>query len=210
MQIKPKPYAEYHKLLFQDRGNSLWMLSFIIAALFFSACDASNLGDEQEVVTSLSSIELIESMVMTPIPKADEEAEQEYLLKVTMKPRDDIQYPDVINLLGMSENMPASLIYDDGSGYDQAPNDLVFTGVVLEACSPYKIPEGVAGKDIFSISISCEGDFLLPGQECEGHGICPEEVSRSLLWGLIEYDTSVAVCWCGFQCSFEVEFKIGK
>ena len=210
MQIKPKPYPNNQKEPFRNRICSFWMLYFMITACLFAGCDASSLGDEREAVTSLSSIELIESMVMTPIPKVDESAEQEYLLKVTMKPSDDIQYPDVINLLGMSENMPASLIYDDGTGYDQTPNDLVFTGVVLEACSPYKIPEGVAAKEIFSISISCEGDFILPGQECEGHGICPEEVSWSLLWGLIEYDTSVAVCWCGIQCSFEVEFKLGK
>lgn len=191
-------------------GRSLWMFSFLFAAFLLTGCDASEFTDEPDAVASLSSEDLIESMVMTPLPLTEDGAEQEYLLKVTMKERKDIQYPDVFNLLGMSENMPASLIYDDGTGFDDIPNDLVFTGVVQEACSPVELPDGVAGKDIISVTLSCSGDFIRPGQECEGHGVCPEQVSRSLFWGLIEYDTSVAVCWCGIECSFDVEFKLGK
>ena len=192
------------------KNSSGWgLMCLLVFAGLLSGCDASGLESEQDAVTSLSSVELIESMVMTPLPIKEVGAEQEYVLKVTMKHKDNISYPKVINLLGHTKNMPSSLIYDDGSGFDDSPNDLVFTGVVTEACSPVNVPEGVAAKDIFSITFSCEGDFIRPGQDCEGHGVCPEEVSRSFLWGLIEYDTNVAVCWCGIECGFDVEFKLG-
>lgn len=187
-----------------------WIALLAVVCLGITACDSNQLDTpEEDALASLQSIERIESMEMTPIPVQEEGAEQEYVLRVTMKKSADIQFPDVINLLGMSKNMPSSLIYDDGTGYDAIAGDLVFTGVVTDACTPFDLPEGVAAKDVFSITIKCSGDFILPGEECEGEGICPETASRSFLWGLIEYDTSVAVCWCGFACEYDIQLKLG-
>jgi hypothetical protein len=185
----------------------VWGVCLIVLGI--TGCDASALSDKDEAMDSLTSIDLIESMVMRPLPVKEEGAVQEFVLEVTMKSTDTVAYPDVINLLAASDKMPASLIYDDGTGYDKTPNDLIFTGVVTEACAPFDLPAGAAAKEIFSIKITCSGDFIRPGEDCEGYGVCPEEVSRSFLWGLIEYDTSVAVCWCGIECSYDIEFKIG-
>ncbi|MDA1027681.1 MAG: hypothetical protein O3B41_01325 [Bacteroidetes bacterium] len=184
--------------------------SLFLLCLGLVGCDASAATDLSDPVDSLTSTNLIESMVMTPIPSRDGSLEQEYVLEVTMKSTTEVSYPEVINLLGATEKMPASLIYDDGSGYDKTPGDLVFTGVVTEACAPFDLPKGVAAKDIFFVKVTCSGDFIRPGEECEGYGICPEQTSRSFLWGLIEYDTSVALCWCGFECSYELGLKFGK
>mgnify|MGYP006919620185 CR=1 FL=1 len=195
--------------LFRLQGTGL-IGGLCLVCLGITGCDASAFSDTQDEMDSLKSTDLIESMVMTPIPTRDGTLEQEYVLEVTMKATANVTYPDAINLLGLSEKMPASLIYDDGSGYDKTPGDLIFTGVVTEACAPFDLPKGVAAKEIFFIKVTCSGDFIRPGEECEGYGVCPEQASRSFLWGLIEYDTSVAVCWCGLSCSYEFELKLGK
>lgn len=181
-----------------------WTLVFGCLSLLFMACDSTAVYEVDEPIDVLRSIELIESIEMTPLPAKNEFEPIEYLLKATLRKVDHIKYPDVINLLGFSVDSPSSLIYDDGSGSDELAGDLVYTGVVTKACSPIDIPHDAAAK---KITISCSVSFILPGQECEGHGVCPGSVSRSFLWGLIEYDTSVAVCWCGIECS--VEFSLG-
>lgn len=191
------------------RSTTGWMGLLALLCFFVTACDSNQLETSEDAITSLKSIELIESMEMTPIPVTEEGAEQEYVLRVTMKESAEVDFPDVINLLGMSENMPSSLIYDDGTGFDEVPGDLVFTGVVTEACAPFELPKGVAAKDVFSITIKCSGSFIRPGDVCEGEGVCPETASRSFLWGLIEYDTNVAVCWCGFSCEYDIQLKFG-
>lgn len=195
--------------LFRLNGVGL-VASLFLLCLGLVGCDASAAMDPSSPMDSLNSTSLIESMVMTPIPSQDGSLEPEYVLEVTMKSTAGITFPDAINMLGAREDMPASLIYDDGSGYDKTPGDLVFTGVVTQACAPFDLPKDVAAKDFFFIKVTCSGDFIRPGEECEGHGVCPEQASRSLLWGLIEYDTSVALCWCGFECSYELGLKFGK
>ena len=185
------------------------ILGFLGVGMILSGCDSAGAHDEKSAIDALTSIDLIESMEMSPLPPGDDQDVQEYVLSVQFKNVNGIKYPEAINLLGATAHTPTSLVFDDGTGYDISPGDLIFTGVVTEACSDLLIPEGVSSKDIIKIKLSCDGDFIAPGEECEGHGICPETAQRSFLWGLIEYETDVTVCWCGFSCDYDISIELG-
>lgn len=47
---------------------------------------------------------------------------------------------------------------------------------------------------------SCKLEFVGPGEKCGSYGTCPETAHRSFLWGLIEYDTDIVLCWCLTEC----------
>ena len=181
----------------------------LAAGILLSGCDTTGANEEENVMDALTSIELIESMEMSPLPAGENEDVQEYVLRVKLKNVEGIKYPEAINLLGTATHTPSSLVFDDGSAFDVVAGDLIFTGVVTESCSEIMIPEGLGAKDIIKITLSCEGDFISPGDECEGHGICPETSQRSFLWGLIEYETNVSVCWCGFSCDYDISIELG-
>ena len=189
-------------------GPCLMTLSLTVG-LFLSGCDTIGANDEESAMDVFTSIDLIESMEMSPLPVGENEDVQEYVLRVKLKNVEGIKYPEAINLLGATTHTPSSLVFDDGSAFDVAAGDLIFTGVVTESCSEIAIPEGIGGKDIIKIKLSCEGDFISPGDDCEGHGTCPETAQRSFLWGLIEYETDVSVCWCGFSCDYDISIELG-
>jgi len=51
---------------------------------------------------------------------------------------------------------------------------------------------------------SCKIEFVGPGEKCGDYGTCPETAHRSFLWGLIEYDTEIVLCWCLVECDISL------
>ena len=196
----------------RDCQLGLWGL-FLGIGILFTGCDAAiaDSGTRQpaEAVEALNAHELIQTMEMSPLPVADNEETEQYVLRVQLSEIEGVRYPLAFNMLGATSHSPSSMVHDDGTGYDAIAGDLIYSGVVTQSCDELQIPEGMSGKDIISITVSCEGDFITPGEECEGEGVCPETAERSFLWGLIEYETDVVVCWCGFSCDYEVSLDLG-
>ena len=56
----------------------------------------------------------------------------------------------------------------------------------------------------FAEETSCKFEFVGPGEKCGEYGTCPETAHRSFLWGLIEYDTDIVLCWCLVECDISL------
>jgi hypothetical protein len=137
----------------------------------------------------------LESVTARPI--AGKTGQTQYVLRVAFSPeRNGLRLPGGLNILGGRES-GSSIIYDDGTGYDEHAGDGVFTGLVSEACLPVQHTSPRAGKDLV---LSCKLKIVSPGTECGEWGECPETLHRSLLWGLIEYDTDTLFCFCLDEC----------
>lgn len=158
-----------------------------------------------EALDMLRSLDLVESTYMTALGP-NENGEIDYLLEVVLRDVEAIEYPDAVNILGLVDGMPSTLISDDGTGVDAVALDRIYSGIVPESCLAAGIPDERAGKG-FKITMSCDWTFISPGDDCAGYGTCPETAHRSFLCGLIEYDTNVVTCWCRGECAFDVEFS---
>ncbi len=184
--------------------------AFLAASLFaiiFTGCDSSGLNKAEDTVAELNALDLVDTVEMTQL-KTKKGEEKEFLLEVTLREEEEVRYPDAINLLGLSKDMPSTLLTDDGLGMDSMAGDRIYSGIVPESCIPGGIPPEHANKDIITITFTCDWDLIRPGEECEGHGTCPSTAERSWLWGLIRYETNVVTCWCRGECDVELEFSL--
>jgi len=183
------------------------VLALGLFAMIAVGCDSSAMDAETDPVEILDSLELIDEVQMTKMDTREGQ-EDEFLLEVTLREEPDVRYPSAINLLGLSREMPSTLLADNGIGADAEKGDRVYSGVVPESCVPGGVPLAGAAKDVVTITISCDWDLIRPGEECEGYGTCPSTAQRSWLWGLIEYETNVVTCWCRGGCEFDIEFSL--
>ena len=186
-----------------------WIGMVLGIMLAGTGCDSTNVDPPDAPETGIKTMDLVESMEMRPLNVNETGEIRDYVLEVTLKDVEGIRYPDALNLLGSTTLEASSLVYDDGTAHDRIAGDRVYSGVVSEACSELDLPDGIAAKDIISITISCSGDFIRPGSECEGQGTCPETAERSFLWGLIEYETDIVLCWCNMGCEYDISFELG-
>ena len=85
------------------------LVSCLGMGVFLSGCDAAIAGSSEEAAQSLSALDLIESMEMSPLPNEHGGEIREYVLRVKLKDAEGIDYPESINLLGASSMMPSSL-----------------------------------------------------------------------------------------------------
>ncbi len=109
-----------------------------------------------------------------------------------------LRLPAGINILARRSGTSNVVIYDDGMGVDEHANDGTYTGLIPEGCVPPALPQNAAyGK---RVEVTCTFEFVGPGSECGEFGECPERVKRSLLWGLIEYETDILFCVCIVEC----------
>jgi len=178
-----------------------------LSVINLAGCDSSGLSEVDDAVAELNALDLVETVQMTQL-LTEKEEEKEFLLEVTLREEETVRYPDAINLLGLSHEMPSTLLADDGLGMDVKAGDRIYSGIVPESCVPGGIPAEYASKDIIKITIACDWDLIRPGEECEGYGTCPSTAQRSWLWGLISYETNVVTCWCRGECNVELEFSL--
>ncbi len=88
--------------------------------------------------------------------------------------------------------------------------------LAIGACSSTPAPGGhaprsahpaaapVRGVAIQEKDTSCKLEFVGPGEKCGSYGTCPETAHRSFLWGLVEYDTRIVLCWCLTECDISL------
>ena len=170
----------------------------VIALLTLAACDSTSNrielppDDLGSVVT-----QAVQDFSMRPV--ISKSGKQEYLLTIAFnKDNAILRLPDGISIMSRRKRSRNVVIYDDGKGFDSQAGDSIYTGVVPDRCIP-------SGSDAHErtgkkLTIACSFEFVGPGKECGDFGTCPDRVHRSWLWGLIEYDVDIVVCFCLVDC----------
>ena len=192
------------------------LLPMLFLGIAIVGCDSASLdtgphdavtGTPTSISASLQALDFVEQVTMT-VQQNSPAKEDINTLHITLKPDVAIRYPKAFRILGMSESGNAITMRDDGQGGDAYEGDYTYSARVDRSCLESGLPATLAGKDILSFTLTCDFDFISPGESCAGHGICEETASRSFLWGLIEYDVDVVTCWCFLGCEAEFEVKI--
>jgi len=190
-----------------------WLTVLTLMLVIGTGCDTGFGGpaelQPEEATQRLADMDVVESVEMT-IANPGSAKDERLTLEVTLRPEEAVRYPEAFHVLGMRNDGEVALLQDSGSGADAIAGDGVFSAYVDRSCIEEMDTSAWAGKDIISLTLTCEIDFISPGAECEGEGVCPETASRSFLWGLIEYEVDVFTCWCFQGCSADVEFSFGK
>ena len=176
-------------------------------ALTLIGCDAADVHPGPDPVATLAGMDIVERVDLTVMQpgSADDEA---YVLEVTLDPEAQIRYPEAFRVFGMRTDGASTLLTDGGSGHDRAAGDRIYTAQVDRSCLEEGALDAFAGKDIVKVTLTCSVEFIAPGDECPGEGICPDTATRSFLWGLIEYDVDVVTCWCFDGCDVDFEFSL--
>lgn len=178
-----------------------------------TGCDASVAPaveeSERDAARRLAEMELVESVEMT-IVNPGAAKEELYFLHVTLDTDSPVRLPEAFHVLGMRSDGTVARMEDSGLHGDEWAGDGIYSAQVDRACLEDLDTSAWMGKDIISLTLTCEIDFISPGAECEGEGVCPESASRSFLWGLIEYEVDVVTCWCFQGCDVDIEFSLGK
>lgn len=187
--------------------------SRILIALFTLACTLAGTGCEsagiepgEDPVATLASMDLVQSVDMT-ILRPGTGKEEAYVLEVTLQPDARVRFPEAFRVFGMKDDGQMAVLEDNGQGDDLVAGDLIYTARVDRSCLEDSTLDAMAAKTGPTLSLTCEVDFISPGEECPGHGVCPETAERSFLWGLIEYEVEVVTCWCFQGCSAELELS---
>ncbi len=206
------------KLTYLAPGHRLLPILTIALMTLWTGCNAGSLSsaetDPSAEVATLASMEIIESVEMTILNPGSAKEEQ-FVLSIALDQNAGVRYPEAFHILGMQEDGSVTLMEDTGVRFDAVAGDGIYSAPVDRSCleeDTYKDIAGldVAGKDFLKLTLTCEVDFVSPGEVCDGHGECPDTASRSFLWGLIEYDVDVVTCWCFMGCDVDVEFSFGK
>ncbi len=169
-----------------------------IALFSFSGCDSSALvhpTSTEHLKSVLSSS--VRSVSVRPV--IGKSGSDQLVLKIAFENSGSrLRLPDGINILPRRKGSPNVVIYDDGKKFDARARDGVYSGIVPDGCVPRARSGRLAyGKEI---EITCKIEFVGPGEECGAFGECPKRVRRSLLWGLIEYETDIIFCVCIVDC----------
>ena len=190
-----------------------WTAVCALVLVLGTGCDAGALttsGAEPESgVAVLASMDFVESVEMT-VENPGSAKEERFILEIRVDESAGIRYPEAFNVLGMRNDGSVTRMADTGQGIDAMAGDGVYSAYVDRSCLENDSIDRFAGKDIVKFTLTCEIDFVSPGEECEGEGVCPESASRSWLWGLIEYEVDVVTCWCFQGCDVDIEFSLGK
>lgn len=180
----------------------------IMMGVLGTGCDSQGLSPASPGAAALADLDVIEEVRMSVIPEASGKEEQ-FRLEVAVSPSAMLRYPEAFNAFGLRTEGGITRLEDSGSGADLVKGDRVFSAWVDESCLSDEKALDAAAKDV-SLTLSCDVSFISPGEECPGHGICPESAERSFLWGLIEYEVDVVTCWCFEGCNVDVEVSWGK
>lgn len=183
------------------------MLMAAGVALSVIGCDAADVGPEPDPVATLAGMDIVERVELTVMRPGSAQNEA-YVLEVTLDPDAQIRYPEAFRVFGMDSDGKATLLRDEGSGHDRIAGDRIYTAPVDRSCLEEGALDAWAGKDIVKVTLTCSVEFIAPGDECPGEGICPDTATRSFLWGLIEYDVDVVTCWCFDGCDVDFEFSL--
>jgi len=190
-----------------------WTAAFALMLAFGVGCDAGALtpadATSKSAVAALASMDFVESVEMT-VENPGSAKEERFILEIQVDESVGIRYPEAFNVLGMRNDGSVTQMVDSGRGVDALAGDGVYSAYVDKSCLEADTIDQYAGKSIVKLTLTCEIDFVSPGESCEGEGVCPESSSRSWLWGLIEYDVDVVTCWCFQGCEVDIEFSLGK
>jgi hypothetical protein len=184
------------------RSSILILLALAIVAV---GCDnspqATTEADEKAVVMSA-----FKSATATRLASKTADGDPEYLLQIAFDPNHPgIRLPEAVNVLPQLDGTPVTAVTDDGTGFDAVAGDGIFSAVVPNGCVGSTDAAGKA-----EIPLVCDVKIVAPGEQCLGYGTCPERVHRSLLWGLIEYDTDIVFCFCLEKCSVSASGSFGS
>lgn len=190
-----------------------WLVALILITGLGTGCDAGVVSTTEAAAdddsSRLAEIELVESVEMSIVNPGSAKEEQ-YVLHISMDTKAPVRWPEAFHVLGMRADGDVARMEDNGLNGDAFAGDGVFSARVDRSCIENLDTSSWTGKDIISLTLTCEVDFISPGAVCEGEGVCPESSSRSFLWGLIEYDVDVVTCWCFQGCDVDIEFSLGK
>lgn len=190
-----------------------WMMALVLMAALGTGCDAGVVSTAETSTEGKSALlaewQLVESVEMSIVNPGSAKDEQ-FILHVSLDTSAPVRWPEAFHILGMRTNGGVTRMEDSGLNGDTMAGDGVFSAQVDRSCIENLDTSPWMGKDIISLTLTCEIDFISPGAECEGEGICPESSSRSFLWGLIEYDVDVVTCWCFQGCDVDIELSFGK
>ena len=190
-----------------------WMAVVTLMMCFWTGCDTGSSAMDEPLdpagASLLAEMDFVESVEMTVLNPGSAKDEQ-LILHVQMDETARIRYPEAFHILGMRNDGSVARMEDNGLGADAVAGDGLYSAQVDRSClEDGSLPEA-AGKDILEFTLSCDVNFIAPGSECAGEGVCPETDSRSFLWGLIEYDVDVVTCWCFQGCTAEFKVSLGK
>lgn len=176
-----------------------------LGVLVGTGCESAGVQPGPDPVATLASMDLVQSVDMT-ILRPEAGKEEAYLLQITLDPDAPVRFPEAFQVFGMKDDGQMATLEDNGQGDDLVAGDLIYTARVDRSCLEEGTLDAMAAKAGPEISLTCDVDFISPGEECPGYGVCPETAERSFLWGLIEYEVDVFTCWCFQGCS--AEFKL--
>ncbi|MDA0379120.1 MAG: hypothetical protein O2899_06470 [Bacteroidetes bacterium] len=194
------------KTMNRIRSRIALLAVLMVGALVGAGCESAGVEPGGDPVATLASMDLVRSVDMT-IENMGSGKEEAYVLEITLEPDARVRYPAAFQVFGMKDNGQVAILEDTGTGDDRVAGDLVYTARVDRSCLQDNQLQRLAGKETPKVTLTCEVDFISPGQECPGHGVCPETAERSFLWGLIEYEVDVVTCWCFQGCGLEIEFS---
>jgi len=187
------------KSLFSPIGFAV--AAALIAAVL-SGCDSSNFEsdpDDRPDAQHLSQIAADAVQAVTVSPVIGKSGQTEFLLNIQFrKNRRGLRLPKGLNILSRRKGDPNIVIYDDGFQFDDRAGDGLYTGIIPDGCMPNDATiRTTAAK---KLDFTCTFEFVGPGQACGEFGECPDRVHRSLLWGLIQYETDILFCVCIVEC----------
>jgi hypothetical protein len=169
---------------------------FILSSTGCDSGDVSFDSPESVPVLSLDDIEFVNTT-----PAVGKNGQSEYQLEIGIRPAPWRSRIRGLHMIARAKDQEPYLLTDDGSGSDRAAKDGVYSARIPADCLPVTGDGEKRGPSRKDIDIECKIKFVGPGEVCTDWGECPSRVERSLLWGLIKYETDIVVCFCLEDCT---------
>ena len=176
---------------------------FIATMLAVTGCNSVDAPPTNEsdaaLILTVDDVESVEAMSV--IGKS---GVVEYQLQVKLKPSRKRSRIKALQMLAQNLDQKSVFLVDDGSGSDTYSNDGIYSARVPANCIPVKNRSSslvISGKEL---GLECKINFVGPGEKCDKWNDCPSRVERSILWGLIKYETDIVVCFCLEECTITI------
>jgi len=176
-----------------------FLAAFVGFALLTTGCDnvdANTEGDHQIHALTVDDIEFTNT-----VPVVGKNGKTEYRFEIGLRPSPWRSRIGGLQMLARSKGGKPILLVDDGTGADKKARDGIYSARIPDSCIPLTGRESGGPRTGKALEIDCTIHFVGPGENCMGWGECPRREKRSLFFGLIEYETSIVVCFCIDKCT---------
>ena len=172
----------------------------MLLAVMVTACDnTTTFSEETEPVLPVLTNDDV--MAISAEEVVGKSGETNYRLEVAIRASRNRHRIRGLQLLSDSTSF---LLLDDGANHDRKRRDGVYSGLVPAGCIPVAAADHARNSTGKGIDLECKIYFVGPGEKCGSWTECPSRVRRSLLFGLIEYETDIVVCFCIDECTFSL------